>query len=968
MSSNTSQQRRHQPYSGRFGQPFQSPRKRRNYKQQKQVKPPLGHARTRQALEALLKAAQDGGGRSQTPGWEDEEDMGEDEAIETAEEPGFWEQPGSSSAMDWEPNGPTDNIGIAPELESAPSPPKTSQSSPSKKTDKTSFHNRWTKLLPTLLPHFMEYYNTTIGKPLFTCLFFDHAVKKPVHFCSCEGVVPVLVKNGLFPGAPSQPHVAISIVVLDFYQALFERSCDAVNALVSALITHYRRRGFPIRGPHGGEVDDGFRKTVTEAICWYDHLGRLVEAEVKKAVNDAGAHLKDQAEAPEASDPVHEYLLSKCPACFGGGFGSSISEGCDIHVCVDGCFSHRRLKHAGNPPHPHVPEHYVSKEDIDEVGANIDKVRKKPAKAREIVVPDEAIDECEDGHIAGTGTKVKTDPERYDDTGTMALLCRHDIPILLANIDTPGEQQKYAVTLIQKLYSMLPQKATVAVFYDIGCVLDRSLQLYDILPATTTNRLTFATSAMHSYVHQWACQLAYNPRFREGLGLSDADSRDHLGAWMNRRYHDVESRMAKYKLQMAESGIPESELRELWKEQRAAQLSIRAHAPSKLKKDLDKLIAIQGDLDRIENTIKDATLALGRRPQLMSSLKGLTTVYEELSGKLDTLYASLNITESFPALRGLPFDVVHKLLLARDLKINIRKRAIGSFFENERLEQASGGRHESLGTKEHQKVRAAIQKRKPPFLSAIRRFNKLCDELKELLKPEWNVPVPEALPTDVHKLRTKSHIMEDVWIEQSVGQTPRWIESPEVRHGIRAMLSLDRCREERVRLGKEGDNMCRWFGSELTKTRLAMANPSTDAPILRHLEAYETRLLLSEPKWSGSQAVLKLRYQHHLIASKEKAQSVARSLEWQQETTWLPIVEHRGYTIDLQDITFADDGRDEAPVEEPDAADLPDSDAYYLRDHLEVDGAANEQGVPEEQLDLITPRRGAGKCFEDFLH
>ena len=125
----------------------------------------------------------------------------------------------------------------------------------------------------------------------------------------------------------------------------------------------------------------------------------------------------------------------------------------------------------------------------------------------------------------------------------------------------------------------------------------------------------------------------------------------------------------------------------------------------------------------------------------------------------------------------------------------------------------------------------AIEKRKPPFLSAIRRFNKLCAELQELLKPEWNIPVPEPLPTDVHKLRTQSHIMEDVWIEQNTGEVPRWLESPEVRKGIRAMLSLDRCREERTRLGKECDNMCRWFGAELTKTKIAKADPKSASHI-----------------------------------------------------------------------------------------------------------------------------------------
>jgi hypothetical protein len=128
------------------------------------------------------------------------------------------------------------------------------------------------------------------------------------------------------------------------------------------------------------------------------------------------------------------------------------------------------------------------------MGDHISSVRKKPAKARTIVVPDEAVDECEDGHIAGTGSNVKTDSSRYDDTGTMALVCRHDIPILLANIDTPGEQQKYAASILKQLFSMLPEAATVAVFYDIGCVFDRSLQLvcpFSLVICAETQRIRF---------------------------------------------------------------------------------------------------------------------------------------------------------------------------------------------------------------------------------------------------------------------------------------------------------------------------------------------------------------------------------------------------------------------------------------------------------------------------------------------
>ena len=57
----------------------------------------------------------------------------------------------------------------------------------------------------------------------------------------------------------------------------------------------------------------------------------------------------------------------------------------------------------------------------------------------------------------------------------MALICRHDIPLFLANINTPGEQQKYSVALIEHLFSLIPANATVSVLYDVACVLDRTL-------------------------------------------------------------------------------------------------------------------------------------------------------------------------------------------------------------------------------------------------------------------------------------------------------------------------------------------------------------------------------------------------------------------------------------------------------------------------------------------------------------
>lgn len=99
-------------------------------------------------------------------------------------------------------------------------------------------------------------------------------------------------------------------------------------------------------------------------------------------------------------------------------------------------------------------------------------------------MPDEAIDGCEESYEAAEGDKKKNHSEnRYSDMGWMSLICRHDTPLFFANIDTPGEQQKYAVALILWFSELVPSHSTITVLYDIGCVLDRSVQMvsYSIL-------------------------------------------------------------------------------------------------------------------------------------------------------------------------------------------------------------------------------------------------------------------------------------------------------------------------------------------------------------------------------------------------------------------------------------------------------------------------------------------------------
>ena len=80
----------------------------------------------------------------------------------------------------------------------------------------------------------------------------------------------------------------------------------------------------------------------------------------------------------------------------------------------------------------------------------------------------------------------------------------------------------------------------------------------------------------------------------------------------------------------------------------------------------------------------------------LDHLIGLQNAQAAMMSRIDALYISLDV-QTVPELNGLPPDFVRVLFAARDLKMNIRKRAHGTFMEWDRLDQAASGRNIPLG-------------------------------------------------------------------------------------------------------------------------------------------------------------------------------------------------------------------------------------------------------------------------------
>ncbi|KAG1839146.1 hypothetical protein DFJ58DRAFT_718617 [Suillus subalutaceus] len=758
-----------------------------------------------------------------------------------------------------------------------------------------------------------------------------------------------------FRPAPSQPRMAVSVDLLSFYRALFERSCDAINALASALKNHYSRRGYQMTDAQGEVIQDPFRRGLGYAVQWYDIL--QVEVECQVETFQASSRVSNSP-LPTQCAPL---LVQRCPACFAGILhGRSTDEGGDIHVAMDGNFHHRHRRAAGDCPKFYDPTYFLPKTFVDTIGRHIDTQRKRPVRSHVPLVPDEAVDQCENAYEAADGKKQKAAMDSFDDTGIMALICRHDIPLFFANIDSPGEQQKYSVALLQHFFSLLPPEATVVALYDVGCVLARTLSKHEILPKSITSRLRFATTAMHAYGHEWACQLVYNPRICVGLGLSDGEGterlwsrlvrligvertssrqrrlwlidrqavaiasemRTDLGDWIKRRLRrgiKGQGSAAQDALDQCEVSI--EELQAEWSQQRQSQLSIRAHAPARLKKELDTVLALQADLDASDKALQTTRTMLEKdmaSDDTLEALESLERGHDRLMNKVEALYSSLNVHDRFPELHGINLEFVRILLMARDLKMNVRKRVIASFFEWDKLDRAVGGAQQALGNVS------------PALMTAIRKFNSYCERLDSLYDTSWGIPLPAPLPTKLAELRSDPGLMEDVWITPSHGEVPRWLDDTSTRDGIRALLKRDRCREEQVRLGVEADNLCRFFGNELGALELALRSPNSE-PFAVLLQQRHANFICLQTRWSNCLAS-SVRFTNEV----SKAVAIATTLSGGSPNMAL-------HWINASMLVVSDsEGCDELPIVDPDHCPQVDSEQAALADVLEGEMGAIE--------------------------
>jgi hypothetical protein len=126
-------------------------------------------------------------------------------------------------------------------------------------------------------------------------------------------------------------------------------------------------------------------------------------------------------------------------------------------------------------------------------------------------------DRCTEQHKASDDRRNASTWKGCDDTGLFGCCCRHDSVIYFCNIHKSGEGRGLPMSLLKRLLGELSPNIQLRVLYDIGCTLGKFFKSQNLL-TDQLPRMKFATAVFHSYVHDWACQLKFNPQYNNGWG------------------------------------------------------------------------------------------------------------------------------------------------------------------------------------------------------------------------------------------------------------------------------------------------------------------------------------------------------------------------------------------------------------------------------------------------------------------
>ncbi|KAJ7190076.1 hypothetical protein GGX14DRAFT_580179 [Mycena pura] len=492
--------------------------------------------------------------------------------------------------------------------------------------------------------------------------------------------------------------------------------------------------------------------------------------------------------------------------------------------------------------------------------------------------------------------REKASTKFFDDTGLMALLCRHDRVLWLVNMRTPSEKQYYIFLLLETFFQHLPLEILVGFLYDIACQSDRSCGKFNFL-GRYRDRISWAVSVFHAYGHHWPCQLMYHPLKTIGFGFTngegcerfwhsisklipylqvsgyhhrlytidtqiehdDKSSLQRMASWLWRRILHCEAQLREATSELTKCGVPEAELRKLWEEQKEVQTRpLKRRSKNQGMAAVEAILAsgktitlLEKRLDSLEKCLMDPNSSLQRRLYAQENIESTRTAVAREKRKELLLRQQLDVKDR--AILNLkdyrPYFTAR--MSARTLKERIQVKLREHKFEYSIIERSV--RRTTSEKKRNDHTSDAIKKREPTIQKLINLYNDECKTIEQLIsrrKAPKDSIAPEPLPKKgIFQLDVDDAIWRELGLnDDETTARPRWLLDPKVRDGIRAMLKKDRCGEDSHRLLREREHLQIWFAFEWKVVCELIAITET-GPVRYQFETRREELLQLYVQW-----------------------------------------------------------------------------------------------------------------------
>ncbi|KAF7334360.1 hypothetical protein MSAN_02375400 [Mycena sanguinolenta] len=481
-----------------------------------------------------------------------------------------------------------------------------------------------------------------------------------------------------------------------------------------------------------------------------------------------------------------EYLRRRCPACFGN-LKHDPSEIADVIVCIDACFTQKKRKSPRDPPRTHPDTHFVPEEQCARTEEYVDGVRVQEVDEEDgyeyaqLPLPRSVLDACEASFKAADEKRQKTSTDFFDDTALMALLCRHDRVLFVANMHSAGGEAILRHRAGRDVFPASPARNSGGLNWGFL--------------ARYMDRIAFAVSVFHAFGHEWACQLLYHPRKRSGFGLSNGEGAERfwksishliahlricgyhnrlytldaqiehadqqsllrLGEWINRRYRHSLLKRAEAEEELRKCGKPTELLREQWSLQVQAQTRpLPRRAKNRGEKAVNAVMLLRSAIKTREAQVEECRKKFLDAVVEEDEDAGLYEAeYDAAKEALVKAQSSLRRKEQAlgvdeqAELKSLAKSEYMRLRMnARALKLRLRERLRARKFELDVVERSY--RRLVNDAKLHAHTESAVKRREPTISKlATERPAKRSRPLPIPREGLWQLDVDDAIFQDV---------------------------------------------------------------------------------------------------------------------------------------------------------------------------------------------------------------------------